>query len=347
MEKLRLKPLKSLQTAKWPLKEQVAFFDILADLLTAGFSLKQSLQEIGLFLPKLKLSSVLENLSQGQELSKALEDKLPNSLYCQLVIAEKHGDLKQSITQLGHYLKQRVRQKEKLQSLLLYPLLILFLLCLLLIALKVWLFPEIARFASSTSSNDPFWYFEFLKGILLGILGAVILVLFIALAYLKSCSTLKRHEIYSHLPIIGGIYRQYSSYYLTFNLGLLYKSGLEFKQICELLQQFDSSSLLYQLGEDFEKNLEQGKELSVMLKKYSFIPDELALFFQTGKTKDKLGKDLLVYSKLAYERLLEKADNLLAWVQPTLFLIIALVIIGTYLALLLPLYSSLGGISQS
>ena len=60
--------------------------------------------------------------------------------------------------------------------------------------------------------------------------------------------------------------------------------------------------------------------------------------------RDRIGKDLLAYSKLAYQKLLEKTNQLLAWIQPLLFMVIAIVIICTYLALLLPLYSSLGGL---
>ncbi len=160
----------------------------------------------------------------------------------------------------------------------------------------------------------------------------------------KKQSIFGRHSWYSSLPIVGSLYRQYNCYYLTFNLGLLIESGLEFQQICGLLEHFEEKSLLYHLGRAFSERLARGEKLTQIMEHYPFIPPELALFFQKGRSKEEIGKDLLAYSKLAYQKLLEKSDHLLAWVQPLLFMVIAIVIICTYLALLLPLYSSLGGL---
>ena len=67
-----------------------------------------------------------------------------------------------------------MQQREKLQSLLLYPAIILGLLLFLMIALKIWLAPEIAQFSVSTTGKDPFSYLIFVK---FG--GLVLLSLFI------------------------------------------------------------------------------------------------------------------------------------------------------------------------
>lgn len=343
-EKLPLRQRKNLHMAKWTLRQQANFFDLLADLLTAGFSLKQALQSLKMFLPKNGLATVIAELETGQSFSQALRSKVTTNIYCQLVIAEKHGSVDQSVLQLGKYLKKRVQQREKLQSLLLYPAIILGLLFFLMIALKIWLAPEIAQFSVSTTGKDPFSYLNFVK------LGGLVLLSLLSLGGLhffywwKKQSILGRHSWYSSLPIVGSLYRQYNCYYLTFNLGLLIESGLEFQQICGLLEQFEKKSLLYHLGHAFSQRLARGEKLTQIMGHYPFIPPELALFFQKGRSKEEIGKDLLAYSKLAYQKLLEKTDQLLAWVQPLLFMVIAIVIICTYLALLLPLYSSLGGL---
>ena len=49
--KLPLRQRKNLRMAKWTLRQQANFFDLLADLLTAGFSLKQALQSLKVFFP--------------------------------------------------------------------------------------------------------------------------------------------------------------------------------------------------------------------------------------------------------------------------------------------------------
>ncbi len=342
--KLPLRQRKNLRMAKWTLRQQANFFELLADLLTAGFSLKQALQSLKVFLPKNGLATVIAELETGQSFSQALRSKVTTNIYCQLVIAEKHGSVEQSVFQLGKYLKKRVQQREKLQSLLLYPAIILGLLLFLMIALKIWLAPEIAQFSVSTTGKDPFSYLIFVKFGGLVLLSLFILGVIHFFYWWKKQSIFGRHSWYSSLPIVGSLYRQYNCYYLTFNLGLLIESGLEFQQICGLLEHFEEKSLLYHLGRAFSERLARGEKLTQIMEHYPFIPPELALFFQKGRSKEEIGKDLLAYSKLAYQKLLEKSDHLLAWVQPLLFMVIAIVIICTYLALLLPLYSSLGGL---
>ena len=99
-EKLPLRQRKNLYMAKWTLRQQANFFDLLADLLTAGFSLKQALQSLKMFLPKNGLATVIAELENGQSFSQALRSKVTTNIYCQLVIAEKHGSVDQSVLQL-------------------------------------------------------------------------------------------------------------------------------------------------------------------------------------------------------------------------------------------------------
>ena len=59
--------------------QQANFFDLLADLLTAGFSHpKQALQSLKVFLPKNGLATVIAELETGQSFSQALRSKVTN-----------------------------------------------------------------------------------------------------------------------------------------------------------------------------------------------------------------------------------------------------------------------------
>lgn len=327
---------------RWTLKQEALFFSLLADLLGAGFSLKQALQSLQSFMA-INLTGVVEYLNTGGSFSASLKENISGALYCQLYIAEKHGNLLQTVQQLGQYLTKRLQQKAKLHALLIYPLLILGMLAFILSGIKIWLAPELVRFNSQRATvsyrqiENYAWY--------IGAIFSIVMFFYVLKIgyWWKKQSLLGRHSWYSGLPVLGKIYRQYLRYYLSFNLGLLLRSGLEFQQICELLQSFSSNTLLHQLGIELEKYLVSGRNLAELIKNYHFLPTELGLFFEKGKTQLEIGDDLLSYSKLAYLRLLQQMDVLLSWVQPLLFLLIAAIIIGTYLALLLPIYSSLGG----
>ena len=145
--------------------------------------------------------------------------------------------------------------------------------------------------------------------------------------------------------MIGGLYRNYSYYYLSFNLALLINSVLDFREICNFLCQFESSTLLYQLGRRLNQHLLLGKEIKTFIKEYKFIPPELIIFLNKGQTAYELSEDLLIYSNSRYQKLIKKVDQLINLIQPVAFLVIALIIIGIYLSILIPIYSNLGGLS--
>ena len=175
---------------------------------------------------------------------------------------------------------------------------------------------------------------------------ALIIVLYVLkiLRWWSKQETITRHHWYSQLLIIGKIYRQYSYYYLSFNLSLLLKSGLDLKQICSFLNEFDKQSLLYQLGQQLRELLNAGSMPDELVKKYPFIPPELKLFLNKGETLENISNELAVYSEVSYRKLLKLIDKLIELVQPILFIVIAIIIVGTYLTILLPIYKTLGGL---
>ncbi len=329
---------------RWRAKEQAAFFRFLGDMLSSGFSMQQCLKCLGMMAEKGKddIRLVESKLAEGSALSEALKDKIDVSAYFQLAIAEKHGDVEKSIRQLGACLERRVEQQDRLRGVLLYPTILFGFLAAVFACMKLFLMPELKQFEAGGNDAGLDWQ-PLLKWGILAL--TLILVAYLAreVCWWSRQKALTRHHWYCELPLFGKIYRQYCYYYLSFNLGMFFQSGLDFREICDLLRQFEEKTLLYQLGEQIDLFLNQGKSLNEIVSSYPFMPKELSTFFASGETRDELSTSLLVYSEAAYKKLVRRIDGLISLVQPILFLVIALIIIGCYLAMLLPLYSSLGG----
>lgn len=331
----------------WGLKKQAIFFSILSDLLSAGFSLRQSLISIQNIMPEFYSVShkVKKNLLMGTKISDALKENISKSTYYQLLIAEQHGEMEKSIKQLGSLLERRVEQQNKLKSLMVYPMILFFMLIIIMLGIKFWLKPTINNFGEDSVRTSSIINWTVVGKYSL-ILVALIIVLYVLkiLRWWSKQETITRHHWYSQLLIIGKIYRQYSYYYLSFNLSLLLKSGLDLKQICSFLNEFDKQSLLYQLGQQLRELLDAGSMPDELVKKYPFIPPELKLFLNKGETLENISNELAVYSEVSYRKLLKLIDKLIELVQPILFIVIAIIIVGTYLTILLPIYKTLGGL---
>ena len=59
---------------------------------------------------------------------------------------------------------------------------------------------------------------------------------------------------------------------------------------------------------------------------------------------DQLGTDLMALGKIQFQRLLAQLEELLSFVQPVIFIVIAVVIVVLYLSILLPIYQSIQGV---
>lgn len=327
------------------ISQQAQFFSLLADLLQSGFQFQQALKMIGMLAPNLGKTSrrLYKGLVDGKSFSEVIKPSISVNSYSQLMIAEKHGFLEKSIRQLGQLMEKRVEQKKKIQSLLMYPIILLLVLGLVISAVKLWLLPQLSQFNNYSGLQSPNWWL-IIKILLLA--GGIILAIYLLKIFYwwSKQKTIIRHNWYAEIPIFGRLYKQYTYYYLTFNAGMLLKGGMDLKQIKEYLLLFDPSSLLYQIGTELDTCIKSGQDISSFLERYSFFPPEISFFMGKGETLDQLGDELLVYSGIAYKRLLSLSSRMINYIQPILFLIIAALIIGTYVSILLPLYHSIGGI---
>ncbi|WP_346781149.1 competence type IV pilus assembly protein ComGB [Ligilactobacillus aviarius] len=334
---------------KWKLKIQAEFFETLADMLRSGFSLKQCLINLAILYPVQKndFEMALAQLESGKTFSESIQQFLNSKIYYQLMLAESHGQLELSVSQLGKYMRQRVEQREKIRAALFYPCILFGLLIMMITVLLTWLRPIITALSEQGKQSPGItqWLIDGGKigGMVLGLI--IIIYLLYGIYWLKKQPSIARHQWLSRLPLIGNVYRCYAYYYLSFNLALLLKSGLGFHEICNFLLRFEPQTLLYQLGERLNQHLLSGREIKTFIKHYAFIPSELNIFLNKGQTNAELSEDLLIYANTMYQRLLKKVDRLINLIQPIAFLIIAIIIVGIYLSILIPIYSNLGGIS--
>ncbi|WP_252899313.1 type II secretion system F family protein [Lactococcus fujiensis] len=74
---------------------------------------------------------------------------------------------------------------------------------------------------------------------------------------------------------------------------------------------------------------------------YHFFNHELALMIEYGELKDKLGLELGIYADECWEQFFIKIDRAIQFIQPLVFVFIALMIILLYAAMLLPIYSNM------
>lgn len=283
------------------------------------------------------------SLASGQTLAAALKPCVSPNLFCQLQLADKHGRLGESLAEIGKFLAAELKQRRKLFALLQYPLLLLVLLVGMLVALQIFVFPEIQSWQTANHSQP------LLVGQWIGLAGGGIVMTLLGtlfgwlIRYWRS-PVITRINMLCKLPVLKRSFRLYYCYFLVTNLAVMLKHGLSLAEVGEVTESFAPNTLLHHLGRSIKAAGQNGADLPTVLTQYPFVPPELPMLFIKGATQQKLGADLTVFAKVQFQRLLTGLEQLLNLVQPVIFILIAVVIVGMYLSILLPIYHSLAGV---
>ncbi len=118
------------------------------------------------------------------------------------------------------------------------------------------------------------------------------------------------------------------------------EKDLEMTQILTIMQD-QKSALFREIGADMESALYNGMAFHDQIKTYPFFKRELSLIIEYGQVKSKLGSELEVYTNESWEEFFRKIQSAMQWIQPIVFIFVALIIVLIYAAMLLPIYQNM------
>lgn len=327
-----------------PKNRIASWFVLVAKLLSVGFSLRQSVQFSQRVMPKdqVWLKHVEQLLVNGNSFAEAIREVVDTDLYVQLVLAEQHGQLRSTLSELGDFLLAEQRQRRKLIALMQYPILLLALLSAMIVALSIFVYPELQTWQGSQVHSV--WQ----KLPWQELMAFALSFLFVALLAYYRCWQKKdveeRVRERCHWPVVGKMYRQYYGYYLISTIAMLLGHGLSLKECCHVATAFNNGSLLCWWGRRLSQINQGGRSMVDIIENCPYLPAELTIFLQQGLTQERLAEELAVFGHMLFKRLLATIERLLIFVQPLMFGLVAIMIIGMYMSILLPIYHSLQGV---
>ena len=321
-------------------KQRIDFVHLLGDLLANGFSLQQAL---GFFLSanlfsQTVVSIVQQNLYQGNSLAMSFAqlNYSPDQVL-QIELAESHGDLAQTFVGIAQQMKLVQKQRENFLKAVSYPLLLLLFLIMILLGMRIFLLPQLLASGMIQAEEFSVQLINHVPIIGLGLLIVLLLSLLGWREWGKRNSYLHRFRYLARIPLVGNLFSNYYSAYFALEWGKLFQQGLELHQIIECLLVVDGQSLMQELAAELKIRLAQGNPLAEELKRYPFLTKEFSRIVFQGEARGNLGKELLTYSQLVWRRFFNQLEFLCSWLQPLVFLIVALLIVSLYVTILLPL----------
>ncbi|WP_245811579.1 competence type IV pilus assembly protein ComGB [Lactococcus fujiensis] len=311
----------------------------MSNLLSNGFHIGEVTEFLSRseLMPEVFVEKMREGLANGETLAKILEQlNFSSSVVTQIGLAEQHGDLCGTLKLVEQNVRKSLSVQKKLIGVMLYPLILIGLLVGIMLGLKNYLLPQISdgssNFATSLITHFPIFF----------LISSVMILLLIVMSrlLLKNKSAVFGACLWSKIPILSSYILLFQTGYFAREWGNLIAQGVELNLIFKIMGQ-QTNPLFREVGEFLSKKLNAGESFESSVSQLSFFNHELALMIEYGELKDKLGLELGIYADECWEQFFIKIDRAIQFIQPLVFVFIALMIILLYAAMLLPIYSNM------
>lgn len=327
-------------------KDQSYLMKVLGELLQEGFSMNQSIQFTVILLPKYQsiFNQFDQLLERGESIERGLRMlgfSLP--ICAQLFYAQRQGRFIESLMEVSEQLAQEATYREKLIKILVYPCFLMIFLGGMLFGMRNFVLPHILSFISMETYENQYLikilvnFFGYLPQITLTLLGVIILIYGLVDYFFLKKSAIERYLFLNRWPLIGRWSRQYATYKLAHQLGHFMRGGYSIQQIIQLIQDYPIDPFLTEVAMMIRQGMYEGRELTEILDRMNLFTEELGLVIYQGELTSQTAQKCKLYSQKVYQDLLNDIEKKMAFVQPILFIFVALLVLSMYLMMMLPM----------
>ena len=344
----------SMRKNKWPLKAQAEFLKKAGELLQRGYHIAEAIESISWQMPahrKNDLSNCLASLKNGLPFHKVLEEMGVNrELAGYVYFAEKHGSFAEAVLEGSTAILKRDKDSRKLLKLMYYPLILLVFTGLLMIFVQKTLLPRFTMLFSTMGLEANFFTI-IIAAIgrtlpLIGVMAAAGLAIGVVVyqIWFKKLPILSQRKLLLKIPLSGRLLRLIHTHYFSLQLSYLLNGGLSVFEALSFFEENKKQVFYSRTGTLMKEQLAGGEMLESILTGSPFFEPELSLIVRHGQENGRLGEELYFYSKHCLECVEEIAEKLTKAIQPTMFIVIAFLVVSIYMAILLPMFHMLDGI---
>lgn len=327
---------------------QASFLIKLSTLVSEGFALKEALQFLATIMPKEApwIIIILNGLEKGNRFDEMLKElNFPERTTAQIYLSLIHGRFSEALKTSGKYLEEKSQQEKELLKLLQYPILLLGFMTGVVLVIRTILLPNLMQLGVGQSKEQSLaaflsitfvQYFPYLVAVFI-LAGFTFIALFYG--YLNKQTAIKKAMTLTAIPYFGKLIRLYYTHYFSYEWSQLFKSGLQLNEMISLMQTRSTTKLMQEVAVKIEQSLMEGNNFKESMNELPFFNEELGLIVLHGEATSQLGSELALYSEDCKQRFSGAIEKSFSYIQPIIFILIALIILCVYLALLLPMYS--------
>lgn len=323
----------------------------LATLTNAGLPLVSALQALsdltdGFTLKRIVID-VREKVQEGLSLAKALANfpKVFPQLYINMIAAgEASGTLDGVLNNLADYLEAQVELRRRINSALMYPIIMLIICTLVIVGLLVFVVPRIVEIFEKQNATLP-WPTQLTIGISNFIIGYWFLIaaLFVfgliglRFYYQDPRGREKIDRIVLKIPIYGAIYIKIVTSRVARTLGTLLASGVGLLEAIQITRAIVTNVHFSRNLEEAEEGVRQGRSLAKELSRAGLFPSLLSHMIAVGEKSGEL-EQMLVRAGDAYEKEVKSTlSGLTSLIEPLMIVVVGAIVLWIVISVLLPM----------
>lgn len=274
----------------------------MATLLKAGIPLAETLgaltEQVTNVRFRTSLSEVRAAVNEGSNLADAMakHPKLFDELFVSMVRAgEAAGNLDEVLTRLADFLESAQKLKSKVQSAMVYPLVMLVVGVIIMVVLMAKVVPQITEMFVTQGKSLPLntrmliWSSNFIGAnvlwLLIGSVAAVVL-------FTKWSSSEEGkpvwHRVVLKLPVVGPLARSLNVGRFSRTLGTMLKSGVPLLRALDIAKQIVGNVIIRSAIEDAKKAVTEGESLAATLRKSGQFPPTMIHMVAVGERAGQL-----------------------------------------------------------
>jgi type IV pilus assembly protein PilC len=321
-------------------------------LIRAGLPILGSLQMLGKIQKNAAFAGQLEDVASrvktGEALSAAFEAQsvFPLMYTTTLLAGERSGNLPEVLDRYVSFQKVALALRKKLIGSLIYPTVLLTLVCALLIFMFTVVVPQFAQLYDQLGNKLPALTMALLTfGTWMrhNILWLALVVVAIGLALYRFSITERGKDfadgVRIRLPILGKIWLKYQVALFARMLSTLLTGGLPLVPSLETASRSISSRRVSRAVQTSVGTVREGKSLADSLAKTGIFPDLATEMITVGEQTGALPQMLNSMSEFFEDDVATALAAALALIEPAILIVMGVVVVFILISLYLPIFS--------
>ena len=323
----------------------------LATLTKAGIPLVEALSAATEQTEKAKLKRVLSQIKQevveGASLAQAMQRQQEtfSPIFSNMVRAgEASGTLDEVLLRLAEFTEKSVQLKQKVQSAMMYPVIMIIIGSIIMTGLFVYVIPQITQIFADSGQQLPL-----LTRIIMAISHGIREYWWLAIMIAISSSMYFRHwkstpsgrlnwdKFKLKIPVIGPLVLMFGVSRFTRTLATLIRSGVPLLTALDITKNVLGNEVLVGIIDEARVAVKEGASLGEPLKRSGRFPPIVTHMISTGEKSGALEEMLGVVSD-AYDTQVEsKVSGLTSLLEPMMIVAMGIVIGIIVFAVLMPI----------